>query len=316
MNENPNNRSGIPQKQINRVVAPIQVDQNGNRVENQQSVTPKIVNTSIREVVNPNGSTLPLEKQKKEHDPINTVFVLAILIILACVCAIIFYIIVPRYLANENRLRYNDATTTKRDYMNNINMYTFKSASINGGAKVTTTGTFAIDSAFQIGTFKTENDLAILINGKQVTTTKSLVPTIGRIDDLIIMLLNDGNNRQNRVVIYDQNGNSVLEMKNIEGVDGMLISGDVSSLIINSNSLVIVASRVSGNNLILNNTYGDIEGTNVCDSVSLLDQGVSDEYMVIGTYSIEYEGNHKFSNPESITNVNLGEYKTSHRYCQ
>ena len=68
MNENPNNRSGIPQKQINRVVAPIQVDQNGNKLETPVT-QPKIVNTSIREVVNPNGGPkLPPEKPKKEHD--------------------------------------------------------------------------------------------------------------------------------------------------------------------------------------------------------------------------------------------------------
>lgn len=315
MNENPNNRSGIPQKQINRVVAPIQVDANGQKIETQNQA-PKIVNTSVREVVNPNGTpTLPKEKPKKEHDQTNTVFIVVLLIILACVCGFTFYVLVPRYLEKENRLRYNDATTTKY-VANDDKTFTFKSARINEGVKVTTTGNFAIDNDFNISTVANGSILNISINGKQVTATKALIPTIGRIDDLIIMLLNDGNARQNRVVVYDKTGTSILEIRNIEGVEGMLLLGDTSSLIVNTNSFVILASRAVGNNLVLDNTYGNITGTSVCDNDALSGVGVSDEYMVLGTYSIEYKGNHEFGSPTNITSVNLGEYKLTNRYCQ
>ncbi len=221
MNENPNNRSGIPQKQINRVVAPIQVDQNGNKVE-APAAQPKIVNTSIREVVNSNGAPkLPPEKPKKEHDQTNTVFAVVLLIILACVCGFVFYIIVPRYLEKENRLRYNDGTTTKYADVDDTQNYTFKSVRINEGAKITTTGTFVVDNDFQIATVANGSTMSVSINGKQVATVKAIIPTVGRVDDLLIMLFNDGNARQNRVVAYDKTGNSVLDLRNIEGVDGI-----------------------------------------------------------------------------------------------
>lgn len=316
MNENPNNRSGIPQKQINRVVAPIQVDSNGNKIEAQEVVQPKIVNTSIREVVNPNGTpSLPPEKPKKEHDQTNTVFAVVLLIILACVCGFVFYIILPRNEEKENRLRYNDGTTTKYVASEDVTNYSFKSTRINEGAKVTTTNTFVIDNDFQIATVANGSTMSVSINGKQVATVKAIIPTIGRVDDLIIMLFNDGNARQNRVVAYDKNGNSVLDIRNIEGVDGMIPLGDVSSFIVNTNSFVVIASRAVGNNLVLSNTYGELSGTSVCDSDNLTSTGISDEYMVVGTFAIEYKGNHEFSNPTNITSVNLGEYKSSNRYC-
>lgn len=315
MNENPNNRSGIPQKQINRVVAPIQVDANGNKVENPVNNQPKIVNTSIRQVVNPNGTpNLPPEKPKKEHDQTNTVFVVVLLIILACVCGFVFYIILPRQEEKENRLRYNDGTTTKYVDTEKTN-YSFKSLRINEGAKVTTTGNYIVDNDFQIATVANGSMMSVSINGKQVATVKAIIPTIGRVDDLIIMLFNDGNARQNRVVVYDKTGNNILEIRNIEGVDGMIPLGDASSLIVNSNSFVILASRVVGNNLVLSNTYGEISGTSVCDTENLSASGISDEYMVVGSFAIEYKGNHEFSTPTNITSINLGDYKSSNRYC-
>lgn len=316
MNENPNNRSGIPQKQINRVVAPIQVDANGQKVEPPKDQAPKIVNTSIREVVNPNGAPkVEPEKPKKEHDQTNTVFVVVLLIILACVCGFTFYIIVPRYLEKRDRLRYNDATTTKYADVDTTT-YNFKSVRINEGAKVTTTGNFPVDNNFQISTVANGSILAISINGKQVTSTKSLVPTIGLVDDLIIMLLNDGNNRQNRVAIYDKSGASVLEIRNIEGVEGMLPLGDSSSLVVNSNSFVILASRAVGTTLVMNSTYGEITGTNICDNDAISSQGVGDDYMVLGSFAIDYKGNHEFGKPTNITSVNLRDYKSSNRYCE
>lgn len=316
MNENPNNRSGIPQKQINRVVAPIQVDQNGQKIENQEVVQPKIVNTSIREVVNPNGApTLPPEKPKKEHDQTNTVFAVVLLIILACVCGFICYIILPRNLEKENRLRYNDGTTTKYADVDNKEDYSFKSIRINEGAKVTTTGVYVVDNDFRIETVGTGSTISVSVNGKQVATVKALIPTVGRVDDLLIMLFNDGNARQNRVVAYDKTGNNVLDLRNIDGVDGMLLLGDISSLIINSNSLVILASRTVGNNLIMSNNYGELAGTSVCDADNLTRQGISDDYMVVGSFAIEYKGNHEFSSPKNITSVNLESYKQTNKYC-
>lgn len=316
MNENPNNRSGIPQKQINRVVAPIQVDQNGQRIETPVT-QPKIVNTSIREVVNPNGGPkLPPEKPKKEHDQTNTVFVVVLLIILACVCGFVFYIIVPRYLEKENRLRYNDGTTKKYADVDNNKNYAFKSIRINEGVKVTTTGTFAVDNDFQIATVANGSTMSVSINGKQVATVKAIIPTVGRVDDLLIMLFNDGNARQNRVVAYDKTGNNVLDLRNISGVEGMIPLGDVSSLIINSNAFVILASRTVGNNLILSDTYGELTGTNICEVDNLSGQGISDEYMVVGSFAIDYKGNHEFGTPTNITSINLGEYKSSNRYCE
>ncbi|MDE5630672.1 MAG: hypothetical protein K2I70_03640 [Bacilli bacterium] len=316
MNENPNNRSGIPQKQINRVVAPIQVDANGNKVETQAAVQPKIVNTSIREVVNPNGTpNLPPEKPKREHDQTNTVFAVVLLIILACVCGFIFYIIVPRQMETENRLRYNDGTTTKYADNGDIENYNFKSIRINEGIKVTTTGNFVVDNDFQIATVANGNMMSVSINGKNVATVKAIIPTVGRVDDLILMLFNDGNARQNRVVAFDKTGNNVLDLRNIEGVDGMIPLGDASSFIVNSNSFVVLASRAVGNNLVLSNTYGEITGISVCDTENLSASGISDEYMVVGSFSIGYKGNHEFSTPTNITSIKLGDYKSSNRYC-
>lgn len=107
MNNNPNNPSGLPPKQINRVVTPIRVDSNGNKIiEVKPEINEELEKTEPLEVIKEE------QKKKKPIDSSMLIFIIAIIIILDILAAFICFIIIPRYEENKKRIPFNDATTT------------------------------------------------------------------------------------------------------------------------------------------------------------------------------------------------------------
>lgn len=348
MNGNPRNRNVAPPKQINRIAAPIQVTPNQNQTPNQQ--VPQQVNTGIQNpgvnpqvmrvntgVQNPqiapqaqvsalaqaaqNQSIRGNNAKKKafvklEHDPSTMIFITILLIILAVLCAFVFYIILPRIEANKKeRLDFNDGTTTTVAPV--VNRVEIKSLNINNGNAITSAGNYTVDNTFTVTTTSNLNGgIDISINNNNVTSTKKIFGTVGRIDEIIIMALADGDVRNNRLVIYDKNGALIKEVKNFEGADGMLLTNERNGYNFSGNSIIVLASRVKDNKIILSNEPGVVDGIDICDKNLLASKNISDSFMVIGSYSITYKGNNEFSDPFSVNNVTLLEYRDSNNFCR
>lgn len=290
-----NNEFNRP-KQINRVATPIKVDSQGNRIE------PDIVKTVEKKEI----------KEIKEHDSTTAVFVVVLLIILACLVAFIFLYIVPKYLeAKSKEYHYNDATTTTSVFVNNIlEQYTLSNDIY-----------ISNDSVFNVGDYKISlknngETRDILINDKAVVSADYLLPKVAIVDNLLIFVVQNKEIRTTKLLIVDSDANIVYELYNIKNNDGMVLMPDSSSIIFNSVSIVVIASRVNGNNLILDNTYGVKSGINICSSDALISHNIGDNFATIATYSFEYLGNKTFSDPTIIHSTNINEYIESNGICK
>lgn len=346
MNGNPKNRNVAPPKQINKIAAPIQVTPTQQVNQTSQVSQPQVnqVNTGIsnpqvRQVntgvmpqpVNTQVATSALAQAAqnqsvrgnnvkkrnniiKEYDPSTMIFVTILLIILAVLCAFIFYVILPRIEANSQPVEYNDGSTTTISPVSVVP--TIKTNSINNGNAVTSAGTYTIDSSFTITTSANGNSIDVNINGNKVTSTKKIFSNIGRVDDVIILILADGDIRSNRVVIYDKNASLVKEIKQFEDVDGMLLLNEPSGYIFSSNNLILLASRVNNNKIILNSEFGSVDGIDLCNFEELQNNKISDSFMVMASYSLSYEGNNEFASPYKINDVTLQEYRDSNNLCR
>lgn len=283
-------------KQINRVATPIKVDSQGNRIE------PVVVKTVVKE-----------EKKEVEHDSTTAVFVVVLLIILACLVAFIFLYIVPRYLdAKSKEYYYNDATTTTSVFVDNmIEQYT-----LSNETYISTDASFNVGNKILLGIKNNGVNNDILVNNKVVASADYLLPRVAIVDDLLIFVIQNKELRTTKLLIADNEGKIVYELYNIKNNDGMVLMPDASSIIFNNVSVVVIASRVNGNNLILDNTYGVKNGINICSSEALLKHKVGDNFAAIATYSFEYLGDKKFSDPVIIHSTNINEYINSNNICK
>ncbi len=333
MNGNPNNRNAAPPKQINRIAVPIQVTPQNNQQSqiNQagQTVNPNAPQTQV--IKQPQQSALAQAAQNqsvrgfnakkqtnvvKEYDPSTMIFVVVLLIILACLCAFIFYVILPRIEANK-KLSEAASTTPKRYTTTSIKIIDpFKTTNLNNGNPITSTFSYAIDNDFNLSTIDTGNGIEVFINSNKVTTTKRIFSKIGRVDEFIVLILADGDVRNNRVVIYDKSAKLIREIKRINNVDGMLLYDDASGYIFNNNTLVILASRVKNDKIILNNEFGSVDGFSLCDEEKLQENNINDNYLVMARYLLTYNGNSEFSDLVKINNVSLQEYRDSNNLCR
>lgn len=283
-------------KQINRVATPIKVDSQGNRIE------PVVVKTVVKE-----------EKKEVEHDSTTAVFVVVLLIILACLVAFIFLYIVPRYLdAKSKEYHYNDATTTTSVFVDNmIEQYT-----LSNETYISTDASFNVGNKILLGIKNNGVNNDILVNNKVVANADYLLPRVAIVDDLLIFVIQNKELRTTKLLIADNEGKIVYELYNIKNNDGMVLMPDASSIIFNNVSVVVIASRVNGNNLILDNTYGVKNGINICSSEALLKHKIGDNFAAIATYSFEYLGDKKFSDPVIIHSTNINEYINSNNICK
>ncbi len=299
MNPNNQNREDIPPKPINRVAVPIRVDEFGNRIENTPPPSPA-------PVMEPN---IINDEPKKIHDSSTIIFILVLLIILAILVAFIFYVIVPRFEKGKT-LQYNDKTSEVLEQT-----YQIQSISINQNMDILNNGQFIIDDHFTLKTSLQGTQLGVYINDVFVTNTLRVLSTVGRVDDLLLLTLEDAQTRGTRLIAIEKSGNKVYEISSIEGMDGMKILPSKSSVIFNASSIVLLTSRVNEKKLILDNDIISKDTLDICNKESLTSRGIDDQFIVIGTFSFTYEGNHTFSRPKRINQVTLGDYQKTNHYC-
>ena len=284
-------------KQINRVATPIKVDTNGNKIEE----TPQVVEVKKE------------EKVVEEHDSTTAVFVVVLLIILAFLVAFIFLYIVPKYLdANDRKYEYNDATTTTSVFVNN----SFEQYTLSDSVYINQAGVFNVGNIINLSLENNGTNLDIVVAGKKIVSADYLLPKLAIVDDILVFVVQNKDVRTTKLFAVDKDGEVVYELYNIRNNDGMVLLPDVSSIIFNNVSVVVMTSRVEGINLILDNTYGVKTGINLCSSDALLKHKIGDNFAAIASYSFEYLGNKKFSNPTIIHSTSIIDYKNQKNLCK
>ena len=314
---NPNQNPNKNFKPINRVATPIKLDESGQRidsVDNPVILTEEMKSEIIeeRKIEEQNKKIEAKNKKIEEHDPSTAIFVVVLLIILAVLVAFIFLYIIPVYQEGQkNKYEYNDRTevitTEKITYK--ITPYTLDST-------VYIDKNFASNvEGFSISFLSNGFTYDLRVNDKLITKTDILLPKAAMVDDLLLLTVQDKRSRTTRLYAIDNAGNVVKEFYNL-GDDGMVLLPDSSSVIFNNVNFVLLGSRVIGSKLILSNDFGVTDGVNICSKDALDSVNVDETFRVLSTYTVEYLGNHNFSEPRFINGTSLADYKTVNNLCR
>lgn len=297
------------------------MEENGNQGEsiNQSPILMQQVNENKIEInpVDTNNLTETIETNNTEIDSEKKnvskgVIVVLLLIVLAILCAIIFYVIVPRVINfREQNRGYNDLVTKSTSNVQNF----YSTKILNNNQNIIASGDYTINSEYQMTLIPSGAYFDILVNNKKITTSKMVFPTIGFIDDLMLFVTQENIYRTTRLFAVDSTGNIVFDFYNVKSSEGLVLMPDASSFIYNTTSLVVMTSRVQEQSIILDNNFGAMAGISICDVDKLHEKSITDDSVVIGTYSIEYMGEHKFD-IKRINGISLGQYKTQKNYCQ
>lgn len=318
--------NGNKPRQINRVATPIKVDNKQieqesqpNQVVTEQQPREKTVTKQVENTMKqiPPKKKAPVKKEKKvkkvdNHDPTMAVFGMILLLIFTFLVAFLGLYIVPRYLQNQNRVKYNDKTTSPVEQIDNQIVVTTLAAT----SLISEANSYNVEGKFNVGLVSNGTNLDVMINNKKITSSDYLLPAVATVDDLVLFTVQNKEARTTKLYAVTEAGEVVLELYDILGEDGMVIMPNSSSIIYNSVSIVVLGSRVNGGSLILDNEFGKTNGLNICSTDVLSDNNIDDEYHVYGTYSFEYIGDHKFSDPVLIGTTSLSQYKTQEGLCK
>lgn len=284
-------------KQINRIAKPIQVNPNGDNVNNQQPVN--------------NIPPKQLPKKNKKKVSKETIFIIIIIILsILCLLAFIYLMIISTSKNPQSFLKYKDATTstTKANEKHFIN-YELLSES----DKIDYESTFNINN-FNFTLNASGSTLNINVNGKKITSANYLVNKVGFVDDLVMFSTGSNTTRTTTFYVVDTSGNIIYDIYNYSDIDGIVLT-DSNAVNYNPSSIVLSMSRVS-NNLIYNgNKIGSNNYANICDEDSLFQNSIEIGKPVRINYSLEYLGDHKFSSPLIIYEESFSDYKANNNLC-
>lgn len=286
------NSNEMDKNKINRVATPIKIDSAGN----------PIVNRENKEIV--------IVKKEKKTGSMTSVLVVILLLILALIAFLLFYIIIPEYLEESERSYEVNPTTTMPNTKEN---YPITSGLISDNSLVNTPGDYIINEEFKLSLVNTGTGISVIVNGSFIDSSSYISNRFALLDDLIMINLIGNNNRTSKLYAVDLKGNIVYTLYNLTE-DGMLLNGD-ADIQYSTASFIVSSSRVSGNNIILNNEFGNINGLNICNYEQLGEHNINESFSAISYYSLEYLGNHKFSKPTLISSISLGEYRSTSNLC-
>lgn len=282
-------------KQINRIATPIQVNKNENSNAEQPSIPPK--QTSKKQT-----------RKKLSKETILTIIIVFLSIL--CLGAFIFLIIIFIPSSKQTSLKYNDATkpTTSLE-----EPYYISSESLSEIEKID------IDDSYTLNNFiftlkRNTTSLDILVNDKFITSANYLISNVGFVDDLVMFTTKNTDSRTTTFYIVDQSGNIVYEIYNYDDIDGMVLN-DTNAVNYNSTVIVLSMARVNNNLIYNSNKLGNNTSADICNEDSLFQNSIETKKAVKINYSLEYLGNHKFSNPFIIYEESLSDYKANNNLC-
>lgn len=321
---NNGNNSNKP-RQINRIATPIKVDNNTNATNQVNVGNPNVQNNQVAVNQGPQGGKkVPVNKvkppkkvkPKKEdtHDPTVMIFVMIMLLLVAVLVAFLGLYIIPEYLDNRNKERdYNDVTvTTTMPHDNVVHHY-----SLSNAVYINNANSFVVGDKFIINLVNNGTNFDILVNNKKITSADYLLTNVGVVDDILLFMVQNKGVRTTK--LYGVAANSlevVLEIYNLGEDIGMVLLPDNKGAVFNRATIVLLGSRINNSSLILDDSFGQVNGFNICNADILNQNNIGDNYRVTATYSFEYLGDYKFSKLELINMTDLGTYRTNNNLCK
>lgn len=286
------NNDELPKvKQINRIAKVIKVDEFGNVKESNETLPEEpIKNENVEKLDN-------IQDENFSHDSSTAIFITVILIIIACVAFFIVYIYLPN---NYHGITGNEETPTTKNQEYYFDIIDLSDNDIDFQTEM------KINDKFMLKVEDLNAKKNIKVNDFIIATANKIYKKVSIVDNILFMFLINNEPRQNRVIGVTADGKILADISSIQKMSGM----SVNEVIFNPTGITLMASRIYNNKLILSSNFGDVNGSDICNS------STSEEMLATGKFEINYKGNNKLSDAKKISGETIKEYVKSNNMCQ
>lgn len=286
------NNDELPKvKQINRIAKVIKVDEFGN-VKESNEILPEepIKNENVEKLES-------IQDKNVSHDSSTAIFITVILIIIACVAFFIVYIYLPN---NYHGITGNEETPTTKTQEYYFDLIDLSDNDIDFQTEI------KINDKFMLKVEDLNAKKNIKVNDFIIATANKIYKKAAIVDNILFMFLINNEPRQNRVIGVTADGKILADISSIQKMSGM----SVNEVIFNPTGITLMASRIYNNKLILSSNFGDVNGSDICNS------STSEEMLATGKFEINYKGNNKLSDAKKISGETIKEYVKNNNMCQ
>ena len=286
------NNDELPKvKQINRIAKVIKVDEFGNVKESNETLPEEpIKNENVEKLDN-------IQDENFSHDSSTAIFITVILIIIACVAFFIVYIYLPN---NYHGITGNEETPTTKPQEYYFDIIDLSDNDIDFQTEM------KINDKFMLKVEDLNAKKNIKVNDYIIATANKIYKKVSIVDNILFMFLINNEPRQNRVIGVTTDGKILADISSIPKMSGM----SVNEVIFNPTGITLIASRIYDSKLILSSNFGDVNGSDICNS------STSEEMIATGEFEINYKGNNKLSDAKKISGETIKEYVKNNNMCQ
>lgn len=286
------NNDELPKvKQINRIAKVIKVDEFGNVKESNETLPEEpIKNENVEKLDN-------IQDENFSHDSSTAIFITVILIIIACVAFFIVYIYLPN---NYHGITGNEETPTTKTQEYYFDIIDLSDNDIDFQTEM------KINDKFMLKIEDLNAKKNIKVNNFIIATANKIYKKVSIVDNILFMFLINNEPRQNRVIGVTTDGKILADISSIPKMSGM----SVNEVIFNPTGITLIASRIYDSKLILSSNFGDVNGSDICNS------STSEEMLATGEFEINYKGNNKLSDAKKISGETIKEYVDNNNMCQ
>lgn len=286
------NNDELPKvKQINRIAKVIKVDEFGNVKESNETLPEEpIKNENVEKLDN-------IQDENFSHDSSTAIFITVILIIIACVAFFIVYIYLPN---NYHGITGNEETPTTKNQEYYFDIIDLSDNDIDFQTEM------KINDKFMLKVEDLNAKKNIKVNDFIIATANKIYKKVSIVDNILFMFLINNEPRQNRVIGVTTDGKILADISSIPKMSGMI----VNEVIFNPTGITLIASRIYDSKLILSSNFGDVNGSDICNS------STSEEMLATGEFEINYKGNNKLSDAKKISGETIKEYVNNNNMCQ
>lgn len=286
------NNDELPKvKQINRIAKVIKVDEFGNVKESNEALPEEpIKNENVEKLDN-------IQDENFSHDSSTAIFITVILIIIACVAFFIVYIYLPN---NYHGITGNEETPTIKTQEYYFDIIDLSDNDIDFQTEM------KINDKFMLKVEDLNAKKNIKVNDFIIATANKIYKKVSIVDNILFMFLINNEPRQNRVIGVTTDGKILADISSIPKMSGM----SVNEVIFNPTGITLIASRIYDSKLILSSNFGDVNGSDVCNS------STSEEMIATGKFEVNYKGNNKLSDAKKISGETIKEYVKNNNMCQ
>ena len=286
------NNDELPKvKQINRIAKVIKVDEFGNVKESNETLPEEpIKNENVEKLDN-------IQDENFSHDSSTAIFITVILIIIACVAFFIVYIYLPN---NYHGITGNEETPTTKTQEYYFDIIDLSDNDIDFQTEM------KINDKFMLKVEDLNAKKNIKVNDFIIATANKIYKKVSIVDNILFIFLINNEPRQNRVIGVTTDGKILADISSIPKMSGM----SVNEVIFNPTGITLIASRIYDSKLILSSNFGDVNGSDICNS------STSEEMIATGEFEINYKGNNKLSDAKKISGETIKEYVKNNNMCQ